>query len=77
MGKTVKKDSFDLITVRIRADRSIAISKPCNHCIRIIKSFPVGQVWYSNREGSFTCESAREIENTHLTARARLQLIYD
>lgn len=43
-----------LYNIRIlRADNSIALSKPCKHCKKLIYAFGIKDVIYTNSQGSF------------------------
>lgn len=41
-----------IYTVRIRADNTISISRPCKSCISILKDLGIKKMLYSDRTGS-------------------------
>lgn len=44
-------NKFDMVNVRITSDNKLAMSKPCNQCIRMLRSFGVHEVVYSTKHG--------------------------
>ena len=64
----------DIYIVRLRQvsnigmDESVRLgmSKPCKHCIRLLKDVGIKRVYYSD-EGSFVCEKISEIQTTHVS----------
>jgi len=42
-----------MINIRIMADGSIGMSKPCKICQKLLKDFGIQKVYYTNRSGKF------------------------
>lgn len=50
------KDSYknhEMVVIRINNNGELDMSKPCDGCQRVIKSFKIDTVWYSNKKGEF------------------------
>lgn len=44
---------YTLVNIRLGKRGNLLLSRPCNHCSRIISEFKIGEVWYSNNFGLF------------------------
>jgi len=71
--------SYDLLVIRMgrispTGNQTLKSSKPCHHCIQFIKNLPgIRNVYYSDTDGEIVRESAREIQNDHMSAGYRFQ----
>jgi len=43
---------YVLINVRLRKDSSIALSRPCIYCIKLLTDFKMYEVYYTSNDGS-------------------------
>ena len=48
-----KLKNYTLINLRLLADRSVGLSKPCKLCSKLLSDFGVYDVYYSTSGGSF------------------------
>lgn len=44
---------YKLVAIRVNRHMQIRNSKPCIGCQSVIKQFQIGEVWYSNDNGTF------------------------
>lgn len=44
---------FTFVNIRLRKDGSIALSKPCIHCEKMLSYFGVSELYYTSNEGDF------------------------
>lgn len=60
----------------LKSDKNgvLRISRPCSHCIRLLKRCGVGRVIYSDEDGSFVEESVSGMDEktAHVTTGWRL-----
>jgi len=59
----------DLYLLRItRGTGAISGSRPCRECIRLLASYGVTRIFYTNDDGTVTIEKVREMKSTHSSA---------
>jgi deoxycytidylate deaminase len=58
--KRISPRKLHILVVRINANNQITNSKPCSHCVEVIKSFGIRKVTYSTNDGLVT-ELLREM----------------
>jgi len=56
-SKIKSRSKLQIIVIRIDANENLTNSKPCNHCIEIMRSYGVRKVTYSTKEGICVTES--------------------
>ena len=42
-----------MVNIRIMADKSVGMSKPCGKCAKLLCDFDLTNVWFTNRQGQF------------------------
>jgi len=50
---------FEIINIRVMANGTIGIAKPCDYCYKILKLLGCSVVYYSNIEGSISKEKIK------------------
>ena len=63
-----KKRKFrkrDIYVVRIRADGSLAMSRPCMDCLAALKRVGIRRIYYSTNQGKICMELAKLAETSH------------
>ena len=60
-----ENDTVDLLVVRMRKDKTVAIAKPCYDCLPIIQCLGIRYVYYTNRDGELVRESAANMTTEH------------
>ena len=56
-AKTYKKRKLCLLVIRINAQGELTESKPCSHCVEVLKEYGIRKVSYSTKEGTIVSES--------------------
>lgn len=56
-NKIKSRSKLQIVVIRIDANENLTNSKPCNHCIEIMRSYGVRKVTYSTKEGTCITES--------------------
>lgn len=60
-AKTYKKRKLCLLVIRIDAQGNLTESKPCSHCVEVLKEYGIRKVCYSTKEGIIVTESLETI----------------
>jgi len=47
-----KLSKCTMVNIRIMADGTIGMSKPCIHCQKLLKDFEIGEVYYTTKDGA-------------------------
>lgn len=55
--KTVARRKLHMIVIRINKRNDITDSKPCSHCVDVMRSYGIRKVTYSTKSGDFVTES--------------------
>lgn len=55
--KKIAIRKLHMVVVRINSDDEIVESKPCSHCVEVMKSYGIRKVTYSTKDGTLTTES--------------------
>lgn len=66
-SKNIATRKLKIIVIRINKDGNMTESKPCSHCISVMKSFGIRKVTYSNKEGKLVTESVDDVKTTEST----------
>jgi len=72
-----RKETIDLIVIRINKNGKLANSKPCFKCLEHlnnIKNFRIGRIYYSNSNGDIVFDKFSELiesEYKHVSKRFR------
>lgn len=61
--KWVPIRKLHMVVLRIDKSENITDSKPCSHCVEVMKSFGIRKVTYSDKNGGFVTEAIRSIES--------------
>lgn len=56
-AKSYKKRKLCLLVIRINAQGELTESKPCSHCVEVLKEYGIRKVSYSTKEGIIVSES--------------------
>jgi len=69
-NRTIKQwcKHTDILVIRVNSKGLLVYSKPCVHCIRIMKKFGIKRVYYSIDNGSIQVEHVSKITSTHESA---------
>ena len=58
----------DFLVIRVRNNGSFANSKPCLHCLRLLKANNyIDRVYYTTSEGEIIMEKLDDIESSYVT----------
>ena len=60
-AKSYKKRKLCLLVIRINAHGELTESKPCSHCVEVLKEYGIRKVSYSTKEGIIVTESLDNI----------------
>ncbi len=44
---------YTFVNIRIRSDRSLGLSQPCEYCQNLLRFFEIKKLYYSNNDGGF------------------------
>jgi tRNA(Arg) A34 adenosine deaminase TadA len=73
-GKANRQSPRDIIVIKVSNSRKIlGNSRPCNHCIEILKKNNIRKIYYSNEKGEIESEYINEMENKHLSSYHRFK----
>lgn len=59
--KRISPRKLHILVIRIDTHDQITDSKPCSHCVEVMRSFGIRKVTYSTKEGSFVTELLNDI----------------
>jgi len=59
--KRIPSRKLRMVVVRIDSKGKITESKPCSHCVEVMRSYGIRKVTYSTKEGVFITESLDDI----------------
>lgn len=73
-SKTSHFNSYDLLVIRINTNDQLCDSKPCLHCLNILKLslIPIRKIYYSSNNGTIICQKIQNISTTHISIGTRL-----
>ena len=60
-SKNYKKRKLCLLVIRIDAQGNLTESKPCSHCVEVLKEYGIRKVSYSTKQGTIVTESLETI----------------
>lgn len=69
--KKIKKNKYTLVVVRITSKGNLALAKPCNLCVPIIKMANIRHVWYSG-DNEWIYTNSRDLKGEPSSGTARL-----
>jgi deoxycytidylate deaminase len=55
--KAVARRKLHVVVIRINNENEITESKPCSHCVEVMRSYGIRKVTYSTRDGKLITES--------------------
>lgn len=61
--KGVARRKLHMVVIRVNSVGDITESKPCSHCVDVMRSYGIRKVTYSTRDGTLTTESIALIES--------------
>jgi hypothetical protein len=64
--KRSKRKSIDILVIR-SVPNGIGSSKPCQHCLHIMKQLNVNRVFYSIDGNEVICEKVKYMKSDHLS----------
>lgn len=77
LSKKLKFKNYNLLVIRLDGSgNAITSSKPCAHCIAMLKNINknkhrnkniINKIYYSTKTGEVVCEKIHKLESTHLT----------
>ena len=56
-----------VIVVRVSSTGKLGSSKPCKHCVELLKTMRVKNVYYSDSHGNLHCVRRTKLENDFVT----------
>ena len=60
--KKISKRKLHMYVVRINAKGELTESKPCSHCVEVLREYGIRKITYSTREGTLITESLSKIQ---------------
>lgn len=73
-GKANRQFPRDIIVIKVSNSlKMLGNSRPCNHCIEILKKNNIRKIYYSNEKGEIECEYTNEMENKHESSNQRFK----
>lgn len=59
--KSVARRKLHVVVIRINTNNEITESKPCSHCVDVMRSYGIRKVTYSTKSGDLVTESLTTI----------------
>ena len=63
-NKKINANKLHMTVIRIDDNNNLIESKPCDHCVQVMKSYGIRKVTYSTREGLLVTEHVDKIHST-------------
>jgi len=63
-NKKINFNKLHVTVIRIDDNNNLIESKPCDHCIEVMKSYGIRKVTYSTREGILITENVDKVIST-------------
>jgi len=71
-----KRQALALVVFKVDREGNLKNSKPCQHCLKLLKRHDIGKVIYSNNDGTFISEIVRDMqENTCIVSQGFRHLL--
>jgi deoxycytidylate deaminase len=61
--KKISPRKLHIVVIRINSHDEITNSKPCSHCVEVMRNFGIRKVTYSTNDGKLITENLYEIES--------------
>ncbi len=61
----------DILVIRVNKNGDLKNSRPCNKCIKTMKSIGIRKVFYSTDFGEIVCENLNDMELVHTSSADR------
>jgi hypothetical protein len=72
-GANTRK-KYNIFVIRITSENKLVNSRPCAMCIKTMRDYGVKKVYYSNDDGSVTCEKTNIMQQTMLSSGMRASI---
>jgi hypothetical protein len=63
-NKKINFNKLHMTVIRIDDDNNLIESKPCDHCIKVMKTYGIRKVTYSTKDGTLITENVDKITST-------------
>lgn len=70
-NKKIKKNKYTLVVARITTKGDLALAKPCDLCVPIIKMANISHIWYSG-DGDWIYSKVSDLKGEPSSGTARL-----
>jgi cytidine deaminase len=64
----VDLSDYCIVVVRYGKDGTLRNSRPCNHCLEVMKFYKIKKIHYSTDEGTVLTEKPHEMISTHVSS---------
>ena len=64
-GQKMKKKRHSLLVIRLLPSGKLGNSRPCNHCVSLMRQVGLKKVYYSNQEGNIVMEKVQGMLALH------------
>lgn len=61
--KHIPRRKLHIIVIRINNNAQLLESKPCSHCVEVMRSYGIRKVTYSNKNGELVTELLNDIKS--------------